>query len=141
VPVDQTNLRTRFPIVYALGDVAGGACTVAKAEVFGEAAARVVAEDIAARLRGGEPPPPYEGAGTCYIAFGPGLVGKVVANFFSGRAPKARIIPPSLQLAAKKEAFAATRKQRWFGRDTHKVPVGTEEPLAWTDGQTALRSQ
>ena len=129
VPVDQTNLRTRFPRVYALGDVAGGARTVAKAGVFAETAARVVAEDIAARLRGGEPPPPYEGAGTCYIEFGGGLVGKVVANFLGGPAPTARIIAPSLELAAEKEAFAATRRQRWFGPDTRKAPLATERSL------------
>jgi sulfide:quinone oxidoreductase len=125
VPVDQTNLRTRFPRVYALGDVAGGPRTVAKAGVFAEAAARVVAEDIAARLRGGEHPPPYEGAGTCYIEFGGGLVGKVVANFLGGPTPTARIIAPSRELTAEKEAFAAARRQRWFGLDTPRVPLAT----------------
>ena len=128
VPVDQTNLRTRFPRVYALGDVAGGTRTVAKAGVFAEAAARVVAEDIAARLRGDEPPPPYEGAGTCYIEFGGGLVGKVVANFLGGPAPTAQLLAPSEELAAEKEAFAATRRHRWFGLDTGKLPLATEEP-------------
>jgi sulfide:quinone oxidoreductase len=137
VPVDQTNLRTRFPGVYALGDVAGGARTVAKAGVFAEAAARVVAEDIASRLRGGEHPPPYEGAGTCYIEFGRGLVGKVVANFLGGPAPTARIIAPSHELAAEKEEFAATRRQRWFGPDTRKDSLGTEEQVPWMAGQTA----
>jgi sulfide:quinone oxidoreductase len=125
VPVDQTNLRTRFPGVYALGDVAGGTRTVAKAGVFAEAAARVVAEDIASRLRGGDQPPPYEGAGTCYIEFGGGLVGKVIANFLGGPAPTARIIAPSVELAAEKEAFAATRRQRWFGLDTPNVLLAT----------------
>jgi sulfide:quinone oxidoreductase len=52
VPVDQTNLRTRFPGVYALGDVTTGDRTVAKAGIFAEAAARVVAQDITARVRG-----------------------------------------------------------------------------------------
>src|SRR5947208_16396132 len=51
VPVDHTNLTTRFPDVYALGDVAG--VPIAKAGVFAEAAAAVVADDIGARLRGG----------------------------------------------------------------------------------------
>jgi len=73
VPVDRANLATRFPDVYALGDVAG--LPMAKAGVFAEAAARVVADDIAARLAGSEPPPPYEGVGNCYVEFGGGLVG------------------------------------------------------------------
>jgi sulfide:quinone oxidoreductase len=123
VPVDQTNLATRFAGVYALGDVASGARTVAKAGIFAEAAARVVAADIAARLRGSEPPPPYQGDGPCYIEFGDGLVGKAEINFLGGPAPAARLIAPSRELAAEKEAFAATRRQSWFGLDTHQVPA------------------
>jgi sulfide:quinone oxidoreductase len=124
VPVDQSNLATRFPGVYALGDVASGARTVAKAGIFAEAAARVVAADIAARLRDSEPPPAYQGAGNCYIEFGDGMVGKVEVNFLGGPAPTACIIAPSRELAAEKEAFGATRRQSWFGPDTHIVPVG-----------------
>jgi sulfide:quinone oxidoreductase len=113
VPVERTNLRTRFPDVYALGDVVG--TPVAKAGVFAEAAAAVVAEDIAAHLHGGVLEHPYEGAGSCYIEFGGGLVGKVEANFLGGPAPTARVVGPSRELAADKEAFAATRRERWFG--------------------------
>jgi sulfide:quinone oxidoreductase len=113
VPVDHTNLATRFPDVYALGDVAGA--PVAKAGVFAEAAAAVVADDIAARLRGGVLQRPYEGAGSCYIEFGGGMVGKVEANFLGGPAPTARLVGPSRELAAEKEAFASTRQERWFG--------------------------
>ena len=123
VPVDQTNLATRFAGVYALGDVASGARTVAKAGIFAEAAARVVAADIAARLRDREPPPPYQGDGPCYIEFGDGLVGKAEINFLAGPAPAARVIAASRELAAEKEAFAATRRQSWFGLDTHQVPA------------------
>ena len=115
VPVDQTNLATRFPGVYAVGDVAGGPRIVAKAGVFAENGARVVAEDIAARLVGGEPPPAYEGSGECYIEFGRGLVGKVAANFLGGPSPTARVIGPAPELAAEKEAFGAARRARWFG--------------------------
>jgi sulfide:quinone oxidoreductase len=113
VPVDHTNLRTRFPDVYALGDVSGA--PVAKAGVFAEAAARVVADDIAARLHGGELERPYEGAGSCYIEFGGGMVGKVEANFLGGPKPTARLVGPSRELAAEKEQFGSTRRERWFG--------------------------
>jgi sulfide:quinone oxidoreductase len=113
VPVDRTNLMTEFPDVYALGDVAGA--PVAKAGVFAEAAAVVVADNIGARLRGGVLERPYEGAGSCYIEFGSGMVGKVEANFLGGPVPTARLVGPSRELAADKEAFASTRRQRWFG--------------------------
>ena len=82
--------------------------------MFAEAAARVVADDIAARLSGGELQQPYEGAGHCYIEFGGGKVGKVEANFLGGPAPTARLVGPSRELAADKEAFASMRRERWF---------------------------
>ena len=113
VPVDHSNLATRFPDVYALGDVAGA--PVAKAGVFAEAAAAVVADDIAARLRGGVLQRPYEGAGSCFIEFGGGMVGKVEANFLGGPAPTAQLLGPSRELAADKVSFASTRRRRWFG--------------------------
>jgi sulfide:quinone oxidoreductase len=113
VPVDKANLKTRFRGVYALGDVAS--TPNAKAGVFAEAAARVVADDIAATLSGGELERPYEGAGHCYIEFGGGRVGKVEANFFGGPKPTARLVGPSRELAGDKEAFASSRRERWFG--------------------------
>lgn len=113
VPVDKTNLATRFPDVYAVGDIT--ALPMAKAGVFAEAAARVVADDIAARLRGHELERPYEGAGTCYLEFGDGMVGMVEANFLGGPKPTARLLGPSHELAGDKAAFASTRRERWFG--------------------------
>jgi len=113
VPVERTNLATRFPDVYAVGDIT--ALPMAKAGVFAEAAARVVADDIAARLHGAELEHPYEGAGMCYLEFGSGAVGKVEANFLGAPKPTARLVGPSRELAADKEMFAATRRDRWFG--------------------------
>jgi sulfide:quinone oxidoreductase len=74
-----------------------------------------VADDIAARLRGETLLRPYEGAGSCFIEFGGGLVGKVEANFLGGPTPTARLVGPSRELAAEKVAFASTRQERWFG--------------------------
>ena len=116
VPVDQSNLRTRFTGVYALGDVCTGPRTVPKAGIFAEAAARVVADDIAATIAGAEPPAPYEASGVCYAEFGGGLVSKVEVSFLGGDAPAAQRYDPSLGYAAEKEEFGAVRRARWFGR-------------------------
>ena len=116
VPVDQSNLRTRFPGVYALGDICSGPRNVPKAGIFAEAAARVVAEDIAASIAGADPPAPYEASGICYAEFGDGLVSKVEVNFLRGDAPAAQRYDPSLEYAAEKEEFGAARRARWFGR-------------------------
>jgi sulfide:quinone oxidoreductase len=113
VPVEKTNLATRFPNVYAVGDIT--ALPMAKAGVFAEAAARVVADDIAAGLHGQSLARPYEGFGTCYLEFGDGMVGMVEANFLGGPKPAARLVGPSRELAADKVEFAATRRARWFG--------------------------
>src|SRR3954469_4210419 len=108
VPVDQTNLRTEFPGVYAIGDVCTGPRTVPKAGIFAESAAIVVADDIAAAITGGEPPAPFGASGTCYAEFGDGLVSKVKVNFLHGDAPAAQRYEPALEHAAEKEQFGPT---------------------------------
>jgi sulfide:quinone oxidoreductase len=115
VPVDQTNLRTQFEQVYALGDVCTGSRTVAKAGIFAESAALVVANDIAASIAGGDLPAPYAGWGICYAEFGDGLVSKVEVDFLSGPAAAAQRHDASRQYAAEKEEFGASRRARWFG--------------------------
>jgi sulfide:quinone oxidoreductase len=113
VKVDPGRLMTPFPDVYAIGDVV--ALPMAKAGAFAENAAGVVADDIEARLRGETLERRYEGAGNCYIEFGSGRVAKVEANFLGGPSPTAEVIGPTEAFAADKEAFASTRRERWFG--------------------------
>jgi sulfide:quinone oxidoreductase len=116
VPVDQTNLRTQYPGVYAIGDVSTGPRTVAKAGIFAESAARVVADDIAAAISGAEPPAPYQASGICYAEFGDGLVSKVEVSFLESDGPAAKPYAATSAHAAEKREFAATRRARWFGR-------------------------
>jgi sulfide:quinone oxidoreductase len=113
VAVGHHNLMTPFPDVYAVGDLT--AIPMAKAGVFAENAAGVVADDIRARLRGVALERRFEGEGNCYIEFGSGRVAQVRANFLGGPAPTAEVVGPSEELAADKTAFAATRRARWFG--------------------------
>ncbi len=115
VPVDSATLRTEFPDVYAVGDVA--TVGVPKAGVFAEGAARVVAAQLIERVRGGEPPAPYGGQGACYIEFGAGQVGRVDVDFLSGPKPTGTFQAPSDLLTAEKMQFGATRRARWFGLD------------------------
>jgi sulfide:quinone oxidoreductase len=114
VAVDRRNLATPFPNVYALGDCADA--PVPRAGVFAETAARVVADDIAAKIHKRGPIDPYHGTGACYIEYGAGLVGKVDADFLSGPKPSAPFLGPSRALATEKAHYAASRTQRWFGR-------------------------
>jgi sulfide:quinone oxidoreductase len=112
VPVDFYTLKTRFPGVYAVGDVATAG--VPKAGVFSEGAARVVARSIAADLGRGDPPGPHEGKGSCYIEFGEGLVARVDIDFLSGPERTGTLQQASSRFVAEKEEFGSSRRQRWF---------------------------
>jgi sulfide:quinone oxidoreductase len=114
VPVRSATLETRYPGVYALGDVA--TVGVPKAGVFSEGAARVVAEALIARIRSEGQPEPYGGLGSCYIEFGAGRVGRVDVDFLSGPKPTGTFQEPSAALVAEKEHFGSSRRARWFGR-------------------------
>jgi sulfide:quinone oxidoreductase len=113
IPVDSATLQTHFPDVYAVGDVATAG--VPKAGVFAEGAARIVAQTVIANLRGGEPPGPHLGRGTCYIEFGAGRVGSVDIDFLSGPSRTGSFNAPSAALVAEKERFGTSRRARWFG--------------------------
>jgi len=114
VPVNKKTLETNFPGVYAVGDVNG--VGTAKAGVFAEGAARVVADGIIAQLRGGPSPEAYKGDGSCYVEFGHGQVGKVHVDFLSGPKPVGTFHGASEALVAEKAHFGSSRLQRWFGQ-------------------------
>ncbi|MGE3508387.1 MAG: NAD(P)/FAD-dependent oxidoreductase [Vicinamibacterales bacterium] len=113
VPVNKQTLETRFPNVYAVGDVNG--IGTPKAGVFAEGSARVVAKAIIAQLRGGPKPDAYRGLGSCYVEFGHGQVGRVDVEFLSGPKPTGTFQQPSAALVEEKALFGASRVHRWFG--------------------------
>jgi sulfide:quinone oxidoreductase len=114
VPVESGTLRTRFAGVYALGDVA--TVGVPKAGVFAEGAARVVAAEVLAGIKGGEVTAGYDGRGSCYIEFGGGRVGRVDVDFLSAPKPTGTFQAPSRAIVAEKHEFGSSRRARWFGR-------------------------
>lgn len=118
VPVDPLTLETRFPGVYAVGDVTS--VGTPKAGVFSEGQAAVVADRIIAAIRG-EEGPTYGGVGVCYLEFGGDAVAGVEVTFLQGQAPFGTYNPPSEQLAAVKADFGSSRIRRWFGREWSAV--------------------
>ena len=114
IPVDPRTLATRFAGVYAVGDVTS--VGTPKAGVFAEGAARVVADQLIARLRGEPEPPGYDGSGACWIEFGDQEVARVDVDFFSTPGhPTGEFTPPSIETAAEKAEFGTSRRARWFG--------------------------
>ncbi len=114
IPVDPLTLETKYPDVYALGDVTS--VGTPKAGVFSEGQATVVAERIAARLRGDVESAEYGGQGLCYLEFGADRVAKVDVTFVKGKPPSGDWEEPSEKFAAEKADFGSSRIRRWFGR-------------------------
>jgi sulfide:quinone oxidoreductase len=112
IPVDPYTLETTFPDVYAVGDVTS--VGTAKAGVFAEGQAKVVARQISARIHGHDVNR-YDGRGTCYLEFGADRVGKVDVTFVPGEPPSGVLEGPSQDLAADKTFFGTSRVARWFG--------------------------
>jgi sulfide:quinone oxidoreductase len=114
IPVDPGTLATRFPGVYAVGDVTS--VGTPKAGVFAERQASVVADHLIARIRSANEPPGYDGTGTCYIEFGGDEVARVDVDFYSTPGhPTGIFVAPSEETAAEKADFATVRRARWFG--------------------------
>jgi sulfide:quinone oxidoreductase len=113
VPVNGRTLETRWPDVYAVGDVA--TIGVPKAGVFAEGAARVVAASLLHRLDAGDEPQPFDGRGSCYVEFGGGRVGRVDVDFFGGERPTGTYHSPTEAFVAEKQRFGSSRRARWFG--------------------------
>jgi len=115
VPVDSLTLETKFPEVYAVGDVTS--IGTPKAGVFAEGQAAVAAARIVAKIKGETPTTVYDGHGVCYLEFGHDQVAKVGVTFLAGKPPVGDLEGPSAALAADKTAFGADRIRRWFGHE------------------------
>jgi sulfide:quinone oxidoreductase len=116
IAVDVATFATKFPDVYAVGDITSA--PIPRAGVVAEGEASTLADVLVDRIRGGATINPFVGEIKCYIEMGHDRVGLVDVNFLSGPAPTAVFTPPSLEGAEAKRQFAATRRERWFGTTT-----------------------
>jgi sulfide:quinone oxidoreductase len=114
IAVDPATFATKFPGVFAVGDVTSA--PVPRAGGIAEGEAATVAEVLIAQLTGGPEAAPYDGASACYVGLGDDLVGRIEVNFLSYDQPVARFTAPSAALTAEKEHWGATRRDRWFGK-------------------------
>ncbi len=113
IPVDPATFATKFPGVFAIGDVTSA--PVPRAGGIAEGEAATVADVLIAQFTGTAPPQPYDGASGCYVELGDDLVGRIDVNFLSYDMPVAKFTPPDAALAAEKREWGATRRARWFG--------------------------
>jgi sulfide:quinone oxidoreductase len=116
IPVDPATFATKFPNVYAIGDVTSA--PVPRAGGIAEGEAATVAKVLIAKLKSDREPLPYDGVAACYVELGNDLVGRIDVNFLSYDTPVAKFSSPSTALAEEKKAWADARVRRWFGPGT-----------------------
>jgi len=112
VPVDQNNLKTRFPKVYAIGDVTSAGTP--KAGLFARSAARTAAENIIAEYGGAKYQEDYLRSGSCYVEFGEGKVARSDVDFFQPSAPTGVHHEASTALALEKKLLEKSSLASWF---------------------------
>lgn len=118
IAVNRQTLETKFPGVYAIGDVTGIPLVTGKplpkAGVFAHGEAEVVANNIVHAITGEGEPRSFQGHGECFIEIGDGHAGFGSGNFFAEPAPQVRLRPPGLLLHLGKVAYEKFWLYRWF---------------------------
>jgi sulfide:quinone oxidoreductase len=99
VPVNRQTLATQFDDVYALGDAAGimlaNGKALPKAGMFANGQAKVIAENIVAKLNGKPATAIFDGRGACFIEMGKGLASKGSGNFYAEPNPEVALAFPT----------------------------------------------
>ena len=99
ITVDRHSLETRFPGVYAIGDVVSIPLTLGKplpkAGVFAHGEADVVAKNIASIVAGKPTTERFNGHGECFIEVGDGKAGFGGGDFYAEPRPLVSVHAPS----------------------------------------------
>jgi sulfide:quinone oxidoreductase len=118
VSVDRHTLETRFPGVYAVGDVTLIPLAMGKplprAGVFAHAQAEVVARNIARVVAGRAPAERFDGRGACFIETGSGRAGFGAGDFYAEPRPKVRMRRPGRMWHAGKVLFEKQVLWQWL---------------------------
>lgn len=110
VQVNRGTLETRFPNVYAIGDVTGIMLTsvgkpLPKAGVLAHNQAEVVAHNVSVAITGRGATRQFGGEGECFIETGDGKAGFGSGNFYADPAPQITLRAPSTLLHWGKAAY------------------------------------
>jgi sulfide:quinone oxidoreductase len=118
VPVDRGTLATKYPGVFAIGDVTGIPLAIGKplpkAGVFAHEEAEVVAHNIARAITGKGEAQTFGGHGACFVEIGDGRAGFGSGNFYAEPKPQVRLYPPGLLRHLGKVAYEKYWLFRWF---------------------------
>lgn len=118
VEVDRATLSTRFPGVYAIGDITGIPLAIGKplpkAGVFAQAQAETVARNIADLLNGGPGSARFDGHGACFLEIGDGRAGFGSGDFYAEPAPAVEFRPPARKWHWAKLAYEKYWLYKWL---------------------------
>ncbi len=118
IPVDRGTLETKYPGVYAIGDVTGIPLVIGKplpkAGVFAHKEAEVVAHNIARAITGQGEAQTFQGHGECFVEIGDGRAGFGSGNFYAEPKPQIALYPPSRLRHLGKVAYEKFWLFKWF---------------------------
>ena len=116
--VNRFKFETKFPGVYAIGDVTGIALAIGKplpkAGVFAHGQAEVVAHNIAVAVTGRGEERMFLGHGECFVEIGDGRAGFGSGNFYAEPKPRVTFHPPSRWRHWGKVMYEKYWLYRWF---------------------------
>ena len=99
--VDRNTLETKFPGVYAIGDVTRIMLTLGKqlpmAGSFAAGQAEVVAKNISSLINSKDPKARFTGYGACFFEIGYGMAGFGSGDFFGEPLPKVKLNMPGFR--------------------------------------------
>jgi sulfide:quinone oxidoreductase len=117
IGIDRHTMETRFPGVFAIGDITEVPLKVGKplpkAGVFAQGQAVVVAHNIAVAVTGQGAKTRFDGHGECFIEMGDGIAGYATGNFYAEPTPQVDIHPPGPQWFMAKQLYEKAWLRRW----------------------------
>lgn len=118
IPVDRATFTTRFPDVFAIGDVTTVPLTMGKplpkAGVFAHAQAEVVAANLVRAWTGRGRSRRFDGHGQCFLEVGDGRAGLGAGNFYGEPTPQVTLHRPSRRWHWGKVLFEWRWLRQWF---------------------------
>lgn len=116
---DVDELTTRYPGIYAIGDIASirllNGKYLPKGGVFAEEQAHAVARNIVAKIKGEKPTASFNGKGVCYVDIGNDMAAEGSGDFYAYPNPIVNLEMPSKESRKAKHEFERIF-EFWFSK-------------------------
>lgn len=122
IPVDNKTLATKYPNVFAIGDISAvklegkykpdKPLMLPKAGIFAHLEAELVADNIAAEIKGTGQKREFDGKGGCFLELGGGVAAYADGNFYNLPHPNVEMKKPSRM----RHFYKVFYEKYWFWR-------------------------